>query len=115
MAGASGARALRRAWIWLALTFPGVIVGIVMAESLVAALGYDETHGEAIPLGVKVLAGLTAFLFLAVPAVLAIVYGQQARSRGRPVGLVPIVVAGALLAYMVVVSPVGAVLGARVG
>jgi fatty acid desaturase len=104
-------RSLRWAWICLALTFVGFIVGMVLAEFLVAGLGYDETDSGAIPAAVKTLAGLTSILVLGVPAVLTIVFGVRARRAGRPVGVVPVIISSLVLAYVIVLYVLGAVLG----
>ncbi len=96
-----GRRCLRWAWISVALTPVGFVLGMLLGEALAAAQGFEGGSDVFPPARVVLLAGLPAMVVLLAPAVPGIVLGLRARHHGASAGWVP-----ALIGALVVVSAV---------
>lgn len=86
-------RDVRRAWLWLLMLLPALVLAVLLGGWLLNLQGYDDGD-QAVPLSATLLAGGSALLVLVIPGVTALFYGLRARRHGAPAGLTPALAGG---------------------
>jgi hypothetical protein len=85
-----GRRALRLAWVSVALIPVGFVAAMFIGEGLLSAQGFESEAEEFPPLGVTLRAAVPAGLVMIAPALAAVVFGfraaQPRRRHGRRSG-----------------------------
>ena len=78
-----------RAWVFVALIPVFALLAFFAAAGVYTLMGYHVAVADA-PLWIDRLVGLAAFLTVAVPCVLAVRYGNQARRGADRRGITPL-------------------------
>lgn len=99
------------AWLSL-LLYPVSFVGaFLVGEGLAALLGYPVGEDGTTPFWVVLAAAGPALLVLAVPGILAVLFGRRAMRLGRRAALAPAVVGAAIAVTFILQNVLAYVVG----
>ncbi|MDC2954794.1 hypothetical protein [Streptomyces gilvifuscus] len=98
-------RDVRRAWLWLLMLLPAMVLAVLVGDWLLRLQGHDDGY-DTVPLGATLLAGGVALLVLIAPGIAALLFGLRARRHGAAAGLAPALAGGIAAVGLVVLNVV---------